>query len=246
MLELTPATVAVVATAAFLIGLTKAGLGGGLGPAITALMVLALPVEVALGVQLPMLIVADVFAVGAFWRRWAGGHVLRLIAGAIPGVVAGSYLLAAVDAVTIQRLIGVVSLTFVGYRLVQPRLTRIAALHPGPALGLGAGALGGVASTVAHAGAPPVSAYLLLARVTPVEYTATHILVFALINLLKVPGYLAAGFAYPDLSWRLSPTLVLLPVGVAVGRWLVSRVSAEVFDRIILGVLTVIGLHLLL
>lgn len=245
VVELTPAVVAAVAAAAFLIGFTKAGLGGGLGPAITALMVLTLPVEVALGLQLPMLIVGDAFSIGAFWKRWEWSHFIRLVAGAVPGVLAGTFLLASIDARTIQRLIGVVSLTFVAHRLAQPHLARLSGIRATGPLGAAAGAVGGVASTVAHAGAPPVSAYLLIAGVTPVQYAAIHILLFASINLMKVPGYVIAGFSHPGLQLRLAPTLLLLPLGVAAGRWMVTRIRQEVFDRLILGILTLTGLYLL-
>lgn len=235
-----------VAVAAFLIGLTKAGLGGGLGPIITASMVLVLPVEVALGVQLPMLLIGDVFSVAAFWKRWSLRHARRLLLGAVPGVLLGTYLLASIDATLIQRLIGVVALSFVIYRFAQRRLQRIAGLEATTGLGIIAGAGGAVASTVAHAGAPPVSAYLLAARLSPVTYTATHILVFAVINVMKVPGYLLAGFTDIDLQIRLLPTLLFLPLGVLTGRWILARVSPLVFDRIILTILTVTGLFLLL
>lgn len=243
--DLTPAVIAAVGAAAFLIGFTKAGLGGGLGPAITAIMVLALPVEIALAIQLPMLIVGDTFTVAAYWRRWEPTHLRRLAMGAIPGVIVGTYLLASVDPGTIQRFIGVISLAFVAYRIAEPRFTRMRTVAPTTALGATAGAVGAVASTVAHAGAPPVSAYLLNARVTPVEYTGTHVLLFAGINLLKVPGYVVAGFSYPMLQLQLAPTLVLLPLGVLVGRWMVARISTVVFNRLVLGVLTVTGVYLI-
>lgn len=244
-IEVTPAVVATVTGAAFLIGFTKAGLGGGLGPAITALMVLTLPVEVALGLQLPMLIVGDAFSLAAFWKKWNWSHFRRLALGAVPGILAGTYLLASVDASTIQRLIGVVSLTFVAYRLLQSRLEQMVRIPATVPLGAAAGALGGVASTVAHAGGPPVAAYLLIARATPVEYAATHILLFAAINLLKVPGYVLTGFSHPGLALRLAPALLALPVGVAVGRSMIRRIRQEVFDRLILSILTLTGTYLI-
>ena len=245
-MELTPLTVVAVSAAAFLIGFTKAGMGGGIGPITTAIMVLALPVDVALGLQLPMLIVGDAFAIGAHWRRWEWTHLRRLALGALPGVFVGTFILASVDATTIQRLIGVVSLMFVTYRIVQPRLARLAGVEASLALGVAAGGLGGVASAVAHAGSPPVSAYLLLARVTPVQYAAVHILLFASLNLLKIPGYVLAGFAHPELQLRLAPTLAFIPLGVVAGRWMVRRIPQVVFDRLILTVLTVTGFYLLL
>jgi uncharacterized protein len=244
-IEISPQVIAAVSVAAFLIGLTKAGLGGGLGPVITAVMILTMPVEVALGILLPMLIVGDIFSIGAHWKKWDRRHVVILGAGAVVGVALGTLILTSVEPTTIQRIVGVVSLSFVAYRLIQPRLESMAAVRATIPLGVIAGAAGGAASTVAHAGAPPVAIYLLIAKVSPVVYAATHVLLFAGINLLKVPAYLAAGLFDLELQLALAPTLIFLPLGVVAGRWLVHHVTPLVFDRIILGVLTATGIYLL-
>lgn len=244
-MEVTPWMMLVVSVAGFLIGLTKAGMGGLLGPAITALMVLVLPVDVALGILLPMLIVGDGFALAALWGRWDRRAAMLLGLGALGGVVAGSWILAATPAVVVRRLIGVVSLGFVVYRLAAPRLERLRLGPPGRTVGLIAGATAGVASTLAHAGGPPVAIYLLLRRLPPATYTSTVILLFSVVNLIKVPGYLLAGLIDPGLQLRLAPTLAAIPVGVLVGRWAVTRVSQALFDAVILVVLAVTGTYLL-
>ncbi len=105
--------------------------------------------------------------------------------------------------------------------------------------------MAGVASTLAHAGGPPAAIYLILHRVAPVVFTSTMLFVFALVNLIKVPAYVAAGLFDPDLFITLLPALPFLPLGVLAGRRFVTRVDKQVFDRIIIGLLFVTGITLL-
>ncbi len=62
----------IIAGLGFLIGLSKAGFGG-LGTLLTPLLSLVLPVNLAVGVLLPMLMVGDAFALYTYWRESDGG-----------------------------------------------------------------------------------------------------------------------------------------------------------------------------
>ena len=59
--------------------------------------------------------------------------------------------------------------------------------------GLLAGLIAGFSSTLAHAGGPPVAIYLLLQKVPPIEFNASTVLFFAILNWVKVPYYAYAG-----------------------------------------------------
>jgi uncharacterized membrane protein YfcA len=100
--------------------------------------------------------------------------------------------------------------------------------------GVAAGSASGIASTVAHVGGPPIAIYLLVTRTPIRSYVATSVVYFAVINLLKVPGYVAAGLVDVDLLLRLAPTALLVPPGIALGRWAVERISQRTFDRLVL------------
>jgi uncharacterized membrane protein YfcA len=54
-----------------------------MGALITALMALVLPVDVAIGMLLPLLIIGDFFAVIVHWRKWRVGLIRVLIPGAL-------------------------------------------------------------------------------------------------------------------------------------------------------------------
>jgi hypothetical protein len=75
--DLTVPLMLTVGAAAFLLGVSKAGLGGGLGPLVTVIVSIFVPPARAIGVLLPLLIVGDVFAVWTHRRSWDRALLLR-------------------------------------------------------------------------------------------------------------------------------------------------------------------------
>ena len=57
---------------AFLVGVAKGGFGGLMGALATPLMALVMPVDQVIGLVLPVLMFADLFAIAFHWRRWNG------------------------------------------------------------------------------------------------------------------------------------------------------------------------------
>jgi uncharacterized protein len=88
-----------------------------------------------------------------------------------------------------------------------------------------------------NTGGPPFNAYLLLQKMTPRVFIATTALFFALINLLKVPGFLITGVLNVPLLLSLWWVLLFMPLGLAAARWLVSRVDQRRFEWIIVALL---------
>jgi uncharacterized protein len=234
----TPAVIAVVALAALLIGVSKGGLGGGLGPLITLLVALVVEPPVAIGLLLPLLMVGDVAALVAHRGRWDRALLGRLLPGAALGVAVASTLLRQVTPDALRVTLAVVVLATVAYKLVEPRLGG-RAVEVRPWHGAVAGLVSGVTSTVAHVGGPPVVVYLVLARTPAVPYVATLAAFFWVVNWIKVPGYLLAGLFDWSLLWRLAPTAALIPLGTVLGRWAVVRVDQRTFDRVVLALLVV-------
>ena len=241
--DASPLTLAALGLAALLVGLSKGGLGNGIGPLVTILVALVTSPSQAIGILLPILMTGDVIALVAHRGRWDGDAIRALLPGAVVGVVLASIFLRSVDDRGIEVFLGLFSLAFVAYRLLEPRLVG-RRLDVGRGLAVVAGTASGVTSTVAHAGGPPLAVYLLAARTPPEPFVATTVAFFFVVNWLKVPGYLAAGLLDASML-RLAPVAVLILPGVYVGRWLVRRVDAVLFERIILFLLTVGGIHLL-
>ncbi|MCP4963673.1 MAG: sulfite exporter TauE/SafE family protein, partial [bacterium] len=194
---MTTEVILVMACAAFLIGFNKAGIGGTLGPLVTVFVALAMPADEAIGLLLPMLVVADLFAVATHWGQWHRGILIRLLAAATVGIIVGSLVISSISEPMLRRIIAAAMLGFVAYYFWSrnPRSGEgTARRHAWPA-----GLVGGVTSTLAHLGGPPIMAYLMTTDLRPRPLVATTTALFAAMNLLKIPGYLAAGLLDTDL-----------------------------------------------
>jgi uncharacterized membrane protein YfcA len=235
--------IALVALAALLIGFGKAGVAGTLGPLVTVLMALALPADDALGVLLPMLIVADGFAVGAYWRRWEARLLPRLVGAALVGIALGTAVVSSIDEAWLQRLIAVSMLVFAALYFRGRRLRFTSQAERSWAVA--AGSVSGFTSTVAHAGGPPIVVYLLMAGLAPATFVATSVAFFAIVNLIKVPGYFYAGLFDGQLILSTVWAWLFIPVGVGLGRLLVDRIDRGRFE-IVTVILLVAGSLVLL
>lgn len=235
--------VALVALAAFLVGFSKAGVAGTLGPIVTVILVLAIGADDAVGLLLPILIIADWFTVAAHWKQWDLPIYRRLLAAATIGIVIGSYVISAIDEDALRRIIAIAMLAFAVFYAVS----RSIRLDPSKQQrnAWPAGIVSGLASTLAHLGGPPVFVYLMTTDLSPRRLVATSAVLFASINLLKVPGYFAAGLFDGDLIVSTAWTWVMIPVGVFAGRALVGRINREWFERVTVGLLAAGALVLL-
>ena len=99
-------------------------------------------------------------------------------------------------------------------------------------------ATAGFTSFIAHAGGPPINAYVIPMRLSPIKFTATMAFFFFVINLSKWIPYGVLGLL--DMR-NMATSLVLLPIapiGVWVGVKLARRISPVLFYRLLyLGML---------
>ncbi len=234
------------ALVAFLIGLSKGGLGGTAGALATPLMALVLPPEAVIGLILPLLMFADIFAVVLHWGRWNKKLILLLLPGAIIGITIGTFFITNAPTETLRTLLGIIILLFALYKAFEKRILNIFTYQPRNWHGLVAGAITGFSSALAHTGGPPVSIYLLMQKVTPAVFIATSALFFFIVNWIKVPYYAYAGlFDWVELR-RIIWVLPLVPLGVWTGRWLAYRIDRQTFENIIVILLFINGLLLII
>ena len=222
---------------ALLIGFAKGGLGGAIGGLATPLMALVMPPGQVIGLLLPLLIIADVFAVTSYWKQWDGRMILLLMPGAILGVTIGTFFITNAPTETLRTMLGMIVLIFAVYKMVEARLFRALTYQARPWHGIFAGTVAGFSSALAHTGGPPVSIYLLLRRVPNRTFNATSALFFAILNWIKVPYYLYAGLFDFQRLLSLVWLLPLLPLGVWSGKRLAERISREAFEQVIVVLL---------
>jgi hypothetical protein len=229
----------------FLVSLSKGGLGGMAGTLSTPLLALVMPVNQALGLLLPIMLLADIFSVALHWKRWNARLVWLLIPGAIVGVTIGTYFITNVSTQVLKIGLAVIALLFVVYKLFEKRILGSAKYQERRWHGWLAGTTAGFTSAMAHSGVPPISIYLILQDVTPRVFIATSVLFYAILNWIKVPYYYFTGmFDFPRI-WQIAWVLPIVPFGVWFGRWLVLKVPKHIFENIILALLVITALILI-
>lgn len=228
--------------AVFLTGLSKGGFGGALGGIAVPLMALATSPKQAAAVMLPILCLADVVGLKAYFGKWDLANLKVMIPGALVGIALGSLTFELLDDRLIGLLIGVIAVSFVLLGLLPgdpaPRPLR-------RGRGTLLSSLAGFTSFVAHAGGPPVMMHLLPQQLDKVRYVATINMFFLLTNALKLFPYAALGqFGTENLLLSLS-LAPIVPLGVWSGLWLQARVNHTWFYRIARAGMLLAGVQLI-
>ena len=244
--------------ATFLIGVSKGGFGAGTGLLATPLLLMVLPGNVALSVQLPILIACDAFTLRHFPRDWERRSLLLLIPGTILGlgIGLGALLWFARENVNgdpwIRLVVGIVALAFCVLQWIPSRNGSNSLFRPGPRLGHLVGLLSGFTTMVAHAAGPLVTMFLLPQGLDRKRFVGTCARYFLGLNISKLPLYFLATFLASKTHYLTRQTLLwdlwllpFCPIAVALGAWLNRRVSARVFTIVIYVFLFITGLQMI-
>lgn len=234
----------VIAILGFMIGFAKGGFNA-MGALLTPILSLVLPVASAVGVLLPMLMVGDIFAVYMYWKEWDLELVKRMLPAGIVGAFIGTVLLSSVSADGLRMVLGIFVLATVAYRFLSDRIQAMR-YEPRQWHAPAAGFLSGVASGMFNSGGPPFNSFLLLQRLKARPFIATTAIYFALLNLIKVPGFLYTGVLDLPLLFSLWWVLLFIPIGIWVARMTITRLSPAAFEWIIIILLIVSSVWLLL
>jgi uncharacterized protein len=220
---------AVAVPAVLLMGLGKSGFLMGFGSLATPLMALALPVPQAAAIMLPLLLVMDATGIKALWKERDREMLRFMLPAGLLGTVIGTLLFGVFTSKAVAGVVGAITLLFLAQRLVFP--PRRDAAPPGRAAGFVLTTLGGFTSFVAHAGGPPIQAYVLPLKMNPLRLTATLAVLMGAINLSKILPYAWLGLLD---ARNLATSLVLVPLaplGVWAGVWATRRIDATWFYR---------------
>ena len=233
---------AVAVPAVLLMGLSKSGFGAGFGSLAVPIMALAIPVPQAAAIMLPLLAVMDALGVAAYVKHFDRSLIRLLLPAGLIGTGVGTALFGVLSPQTVAGVVGALTLLFLAQRLFFP--PRADSPPPPRWLGWLLGVASGFTSFVAHAGGPPVSAYVLPLRLPPVTFAATMAVFFAAVNASKWIPYAWLGLI--DLR-NMATALVLMPLaplGVWMGVRLVHRVSVAWFYRLVYGGMVLTGVKL--
>ncbi len=206
-----PFALSMACLAVTIIGMGKGGFFG-LGAMATPLLALALPPAIAAAILLPVLLAQDAVSVWSFRASWDRWIVSWMLPGAVAGIAFATFFAANVDEAMLIATLGVITLSFGIYRLWLERGGRIAAPSNSPGwIGTLFGVGMGVTSQIAHAGGPPFQMWVTPRRLDNQTYAGTTSVLFALVNWIKVPGFVAFGALNRQ---TLMAAVVLMPLAI--------------------------------
>ncbi|MDO9436960.1 sulfite exporter TauE/SafE family protein [Hydrogenophaga sp.] len=222
---------AVAIPAVLLLGISKSGFGAGFGSLAVPLMALAVTVPQAAAILMPVLLLMDVLGMAAFRKNVDRRLLMFMLPWGLLGIVIGAMLFKVLDPKVVAGIVGVVTLLFLAQRLVFP--PRPDSLPPPRWAGVLLSITSGFTSFIAHAGGPPINAYVIPQRLSPVVFSGTLAFFFFFMNLSKWIPYAWLGLL--DVSNMLTSLALLpfAPLGVWAGVRIAHRIKPQLFYRLL-------------
>ena len=232
--------------AALFIGMGKTGLSGA-GNVAIPLMAMLFGGKPSTGIILPLLCMADIFAVVYYHRHADWKQILKILPWALFGILVAVFVGKVIindhlfkNIIAILVLLSVILMFWQDYRkdsIEIPKKNWYSASF---------GFVGGFATMIGNAAGPIMAIYLQSMRLEKNIYIGTGAWFFLIINLFKVP--LQVVF-WKNISWQtMAFDLVLLPaiaIGAFLGVKLVKLMPSRVY-RIFILVSTSVSALLLL
>ena len=211
----------------FLVGCSKGGLPM---VAMLSVPVMSLVMSPMLGAALllPVYLISDVYGIFTYRKSFSPRNLAILIPAAALGIVAGYLVADAIDDDAVRILIGGVGLSFLAMRLRSRLAGRPEPRSADVPRGVFWGSISGFTSFVSHAGGPAFQVYALPQQMPKLMFAGTSTILFASINLMKVPPYVALGLMDRGDAGVVA---VLAPVAVF-GAWLGYRITRIIPERV--------------
>lgn len=244
----------IIAIAATGSAVIKNGVGVGAGIFLLPFLSLVLPAKFALGLGAPTMLVSDITGVVYYWKEWDKKELLLLLPPAFLGVILGASIIKSVPNEVFRFWVGIFAAAFSVYHLLKlkfPKHEETARRsggisRPRKLLSVLFGFLGGLASSVIHAGGLVMSVYLIQSSKDKRAFVGTFVLFFAITNSLKVMAYLRIDILTAKMALLVAGISPLIILGGFLGNVLNKRVSQKAFRVIVLSVILIIGISLLM
>jgi len=227
-----------------LIGMSKTGISG-VGLMVVPLLANAFGGRPSVGLLLPILIFADIFAVIWYNRHAQWKHILRLLPWAFAGIILATLVGKSISDQTFNRLLAALIIGGIAILIWRDiRADKIKIPKSRWFVG-GLGLLGGFSTMIGNAAGPVMALYLLSMRLPKNSYIVTGAWFFFIVNLSKVPLHIWSWKTITVDSFLLDVLVIpAIAAGAFLGIWLV-RLLPEKYYRILVIVTTLLSALLL-
>lgn len=221
--------VALLLLVALLIGMSKTGIHGT-GMAAVPLLALIFGGKLSSGIMLPILCIADVFAVIYYHRHTRWAYLVKLFPWAAGGVIIGTYVGDSINDEVFRIIMGVIIMASLVIMVWQER-SKHKNIPQGLWFAALLGVLGGFTTMVGNLAGSVMALYLLTMRLPKNEYIGTAAWFFMILNWFKIPFHVFAWETISLDSFLLDLTTIpAVALGAVLGVMVVKKIP-ELYYR---------------
>lgn len=236
--------VIVICAALLLGGLAKGATGAGAPVVAVPVMAAFFDVRLAVIIMVAPNFVTNIGQLRKYWpHRLGEGFTWKYAASGAVGAAIGTAFLAVMPERALLALVAAAVVSYIALRLARPDF-RLSLAHARKGL-VTAGLAGGVLQGAAGISAPISVSFLNAMRLERPRFIATISAFFAAMTVTQMPALAFAGLLTPQLLALSAAALVPILVAMPLGAWLAGRLSAAAFDKLTLGLLTLLALRLI-
>jgi uncharacterized membrane protein YfcA len=231
-----------------IVGLALGGLlkgATGAGAPIIAVPVMAM----YFGVPTAVAIFAVPNLLTNFWQAWSYRKeqlplpfMIMFVGGGGAGTFIGSLLLANLPGSALTYIVAFAVFIYIAFRLARPGW--VLRYKVAEKLSLALGTLGGIMFGASGLSAPVTLSFLNAMKLERRQFIATVTLFFTMMGVVQIPMLVAYGIMnkhnFLFSVGAILPIIAFMPVG----SWLSRHLSRDIFDKLILLLLTAIALRL--
>jgi uncharacterized membrane protein YfcA len=239
-----------LAVVAVFVGVAKTGIPG-FGVLVVSLAAMNLPAKTSIGVVLPMLIFADIFAI-IYYRRHADfKHIFRLLPATLAGIGIGYFLIDRIRNEQLKPMIGAIVLVMLAIYFVRQlrnnsQTDDVEQKKPHMLLAPVLGLFAGFTTMLANAAGPVTTIYFLMMSLPKKRFVGTAAWFFFIVNWVKVPLYVEKEFITID-SLKLNASLAgFIVIGIILGIFALKKIPQKAFNIIVQTLAAVAAIKLLL
>lgn len=196
---------------ALFVGMSKTGVAG-IGMLVVPILATIFGGKSSAGVLLPMLSMADIFAVSYYHRHAEWKYIWKLMPATVVGILVGLVVGNLVNDDQFTLIMAVIILLGLGIMVWREKKSAEAIPHNWLFSSI-AGLLGGFSTMIGNAAGPVMSIYFLSMMLPKNKFIGTGAWFFLIINLFKIPFHV---FSWETIDLRtITLDLAMLPVIMA-------------------------------
>ena len=208
--------IAILAMAGLFVGMAKTGIYG-LGTLVPPILAVVFGGKASAGLLLPMLSMADIYAVVYYNRHASWPHLRKLFPFAVTGIFIAIYVGDAINDHTFKVIMGVLILIGIPIMAWREYRKNIRPLGRTWATSGVFGISGGFSTMIGNTAGPIMSLYLLSMQLPKNVLIGTGAWFFLIINLFKIPFHV---FVWETISWHTTTLNFMLWPAVLLGGFL--------------------------